>query len=226
MDYHLLTASNPKALKSLKYGWLTAVLHLLPHKLSGKDFCPFASPGCAEACLNSAGNPAYEKGKHNARYERSRFLIKHPQLFITMLMGDLAALVRNAEKLGVAPACRLNGTSDIIWEKKFPQIFEAFPMIQFYDYTKVPNRRPPDNYHLTFSRSEINEELARAQDHSIAIVFDGRKPETWWGRQVIDGDEHDLRFLDPARCIVALSPKGLKGKRDKSGFVIRLGAQT
>jgi hypothetical protein len=40
---------------------------------------------------------------------------------------------------------RLNGTSDIPFENiKFmdgKNIFELFPEIQFYDYTKIPNRK-------------------------------------------------------------------------------------
>jgi hypothetical protein len=46
-------------------------------------------------------------------------------------------------------------------------------------------------------------------------------PETWNGYRVINGDEHDLRHLDPKGVVVGLSPKGHKAKRSTSGFVVR-----
>lgn len=55
------------------------------------------------------------------------------------------------------------------------------------------------------------------------MVFD-RVPAEWNGMRVIDGDEHDLRHLDPRGVIVGLTPKGRKAKRDTSGFVVRLAA--
>jgi hypothetical protein len=55
----------------------------------------------------------------------------------------------------------------------------------------------------------------------VAIVFGGAFPQTWNGFPVIDGDAHDLRHLDPRGCVVALSPKGTRAKRDASGFVVR-----
>jgi hypothetical protein len=85
----------------------------------------------------------------------------------------------------------------------------------------------PANYHLTFSRSEENEATALellARGVNVAAVFAGDKPAIWNGFAVIDGDEHDLRQLDPRGergFVIALSPKGRKAKRDMSGFVIR-----
>lgn len=39
-------------------------------------------------------------------------------------------------------------------------------------------------------------------------------------RLFVDGDRHDLRFLDPKGSIVCLKAKG-QAKNDTSGFVIR-----
>lgn len=41
------------------------------------------------------------------------------------------------------------------------------------------------------------------------------------GREVIDGDKHDLRFLDKQNVVVGLLAKG-KAKQDATGFVIDL----
>jgi len=43
-------------------------------------------------------------------------------------------------------------------------------------------------------------------------------PETYNGLPVFNGDESDLRFLDPQGVIVGLYAKG-KAKKDTSGFV-------
>ncbi len=108
-------------------------------------------------------------------------------------------------------------------------IFDHYPDVQFVDYTKNHTRfarKLPANYHLTLSRSEVNEAEcleALARGVNVAIVFAGDKPAQWNGFDVIDGDKHDLRHLDPrgAGVVVGLSPKGRKAKRDTSGFVVR-----
>ena len=48
-------------------------------------------------------------------------------------------------------------------------------------------------------------------------------PDLYKGLPVINGDNDDLRFLDNdgKQCIVGLVPKGLVGKKDNSGFIIR-----
>jgi hypothetical protein len=50
-------------------------------------------------------------------------------------------------------------------------------------------------------------------------VFRGEKPKTFLGLKVIDGDTHDMRFLDEDNVVVGLKAKG-KAKTDYSGFVI------
>jgi hypothetical protein len=130
---------------------------------------------------------------------------------------------------------RLNGTSDLAFEKydvtrngtTFANIFEAFPDVQFYDYTKILGRKVKSipNYHLTFSNADGNEsDVTRAieQGYNIATVFGLKKtqemPASFMGLPVFNGDESDLRFLDPQGVIVGLYAKG-RAKRDTSGFV-------
>jgi hypothetical protein len=103
-------------------------------------------------------------------------------------------------------------------------VFECFPDIQFYDYTKVLGRKAGyDNYFLIFSQADGNEAdvtKAMAQGMNVAAVFD-EVPETYKGKTVINADETDLRFLDPKGVIAGLKAKG-RAKKDYSGFVIRL----
>jgi hypothetical protein len=134
-------------------------------------------------------------------------------------------------------AVRLNGTSDLPWENLGGELgltlMERHPDLTFYDYTKNPKRMyrylagvMPENYKLTFSRSESNEDLADKfvrRGGNVAVVFTTPKgntlPETYLGRPVIDGDEHDLRFLDPRGVVVGLRAKG-KAKTSRSDFVV------
>ena len=117
-------------------------------------------------------------------------------------------------------AVRLNVFSDIPWERFLD--LDQFPGIQFYDYTKVVARlgRTPGNYYLTFSRSEDNEPAARqalVRSFNVAVPFRD-PPIRFLGHRVIDGDQHDYRFLDPRPVVVALKPKGL-ARDDTTGFV-------
>jgi hypothetical protein len=145
------------------------------------------------------------------------------------LAGDIRNAIVYAEKKGLVPVFRLNGTSDIAWEKirfgSFRNIFEAFPTVQFYDYTKIAGRTVPSNYHLTFSAADGNDaDVVKAIDrgYNVAVVFADKKlPEQYNGLTVFNGDESDLRFLDPLKAIIGLYAKG-KAKKDSTGFVKRI----
>jgi hypothetical protein len=222
----LLTTSNTKILKGSGRGYMTFILHLAPADSSGHEVCPKRSPGCTAACLNTAG-----RGKmHKVQAGRLRkTLMYHEDRagFMAFLISDILAGIRRAEREGVTPCFRLNGTSDIPWERvrfEGKNVFEIFPTVQFYDYTKIPNRKVAayKNYHLTFSRAENNDrDVARAiaAGMNVAVVFN-EVPSTWMGMPVMPGDEDDLRFLDPPRYVVGLRAKG-RARRDTSGFVIR-----
>ena len=240
----LLTVGNPKLVKGQKQGYLSFVLHLAPSTLSGYNVCPMASAGCAAACLNTAGRGGImKKGEstnniQRARIRRTVMFFEQRDAFMATLVNDIKLGIKQAEKLNLVPVFRLNGTSDIRWETvevtiggiTYNNVMGLFPTVQFYDYTKLNNRRNlPANYHLTFSRSESNdadvnmvingiEGIRTSSDINIAVVFD-KLPATFLGRPVINGDETDLRFLDPRRVIVGLKAKG-KAKKDNSGFTI------
>jgi hypothetical protein len=142
------------------------------------------------------------------------------------LFDDIRKAIAQSKRLGLTPVFRLNGTSDIAWEKytlNEQTVFEAFPNVQFYDYTKILGRKVGHipNYHLTFSNADGNlNDVMRAKDvMNVAVVFRKQLPETYMGKKVINGDETDLRFLDEKNVIVGLKAKG-KAKKDTSGFVV------
>ena len=217
----LLTLGNTKTVKGEAMGYQTYIMHLAPSTLSGYNTCPMASEGCASACLNTAGRGRFT-AIQEARIRKTKWFFENREDFMYTLVKDIKAAIRKAEREGFIPVFRLNGTSDIRWETvsvlDYRNIMEMFPNVQFYDYTKLPNRRDiPSNYHLTFSRSESNEHLI-PQGMNVAVVF-ASLPDVWMGRKVIDGTETDLRFLDEQNVVVGLLAKG-KAKKDTSGFTI------
>ena len=224
--YLLSVDSDPKTAKSnsTEDGYLTAIQYLAPAMSGGgKDLCPFRSPGCTRGCLNTAGNPVYLRGKLRARYERTQLYLKDREAYLALLEWELGRFVAKCERLGKRPAVRLKGTSDSVWEKVAPQLFERFPQIMYYDYSKIPTRKNlPSNYDLTFSRSEENDfnaGLMLARGFRVAMVFRRRLPQSWQGAAVVNGDEHDMTFLRPAGVVLGLKAKGL-ARQDATGFVI------
>jgi len=232
----LLSTANPKIQKGAKLGYLSFILHLAPATLSGKETCPKRTAGCTAACLNTAGRGGmFKRGENTnmiqqARIRKTKMFFEDREGFMEQLEKDINLGIKQARRLGLTPVFRLNGTSDLAWEKytmkgSDKNVFEMFDNIQFYDYTKVLGRKVSHlkNYHLTFSAADGNDaDVARAvaQGMNVAAVFD-RLPEEYMGREVIDADEHDLRFLDAKNVIAGLKAKG-RAKKDTSGFVRRM----
>lgn len=222
---------NPKTdknlkIESLKKYWILR-LNLAPYKISGFNTCSSASSGCAAACLHTAGNPVFMAQKTLGRINRTRFYFRDRAKFIAKLIKEISNHELYCYKNNFIPVVRLNTTSDIPWE--IHKIFDIFPRVQFYDYTKIKKRAIkhaqgllPKNYHLTFSMNESNHndcDDVLSQGGNIAVVFRDKLPETYKGYKVVNGDEHDLRFTDPKNVVVGLKAKGL-AKTDQSGFVI------
>jgi len=222
----LLSANNTKIKKGEKLGWKTLGLSLAPANLSGKQLCPHRSQGCELACLNTAGMGAFSNVQE-ARIKKSKFLIEQRDTFLSLLNRELTNAEKTAKRKNGKLAVRLNVLSDLPWQNLVDM--EKFSGVEFYDYTPNPKRmiqflrgELPKNYHLTFSRKENNQamvELIVSMGGNVAVVFD-KLPKTYLGKPVIDGDETDLRFLDPKGVIVGLKAKG-KAKRDNSGFVVK-----
>lgn len=255
-------AASPKLSKAGSFAdqeIIAAVLYLAPANLSGYEVCNGRTKGCTAGCLNSAGRGGIgaifdangmllqTNAIQACRIRRTRLLFEAQEAFMQILVRDLEKLVRKAKKRGGVPAFRPNGTSDLDWTvipcirngKRFANIFEAFPEIHFWDYTKVKARMMaflrgelPANYDLTFSRAEtVANQIAAMQvlqaGGNVAAVFGVKKgmlPASWNGHEVIDGDTNDFRFADrKGGKVVGLIAKG-KAKRDTLGFVIRIAA--
>ena len=223
----VLSVGNPKLMKGEKKGYLSFVLHLAPADVSGKEVCPKRTAGCTSSCLNTAGRGGiFKKGEttnviQQARIRKTKYFFDNRDQFLADLEADIRLGIKQAEKKGMIPVFRLNGTSDLSWEKY--DIIQKFPEVQFYDYTKVLGRKVSSlkNYHLTFSKAESNDldvSLALDSGMNVAVVFK-KLPEKYRNRAVIDGDLTDLRFLDDKNVIVGLKAKG-KAKSDKTGFVV------
>lgn len=236
----LLTVGNPKVMKGMTQGYMTYILHLAPANLSGYETCPKRTAGCSAACLNTAGRGGmFKPGGTNtiqeARKRKTQMFFEERAGFMEWLVKDITLAIKQSEKKGLIPVFRLNGTSDLSFEKYevtrngvvYANVFAAFPEVQFYDYTKILGRKVSNipNYHLTFSAADGNDkdvEKAIALGMSVATVFGLKKtqpmPEAYNGRVVFNGDDSDLRFLDPKGVIVGLYAKG-RARKDTSGFV-------
>ena len=235
----LLSTNNAKTIKGEKLGYMTYILYMSPFTANSKgiNVCSHASKGCADSCLVSSGFGGMYANIKQGRVNKTEFFLKDRVSFLTKLKSEIEkAIEKNKYKAIVT--FRLNGTSDLPYEKykifDGKNIFELFPNVQFYDYTKNYLRFDkvlPSNYHLTFSRSETNDAIAinlLKRGFNVAMVFD-KLPETYNGFKVINGDLDDLRFLDEKNVIVGLKYKKNTGKGGgeknalaySSGFAIR-----
>ena len=229
--FKLLSTANPKIQKGTKLGYLSFILHLAPADLSGRETCPKRTAGCTAACLNTAGRGGmFKRGENTnmiqkARIRKTEYFFNDRDAFMMDLYKDIQKAIKFAEKQDLIPVFRLNGTSDLSWEKYTVgstdmNLFQLFPQVQFYDYTKILGRKVSQyfNYHLTFSKADGNDaDVAEAlmQGMSVVAVYD-KIPAG-----VPSADETDLRFLDPKGIMLGLKAKG-RAKKDYSGFVIRV----
>jgi len=228
----ILGTASAKTIKGEKLNYLTYILHLRPDDI----ICPHSMlAGCREPCLNTAGRGAFNKVQL-ARIAKTRFFHDHQAAFMLSVAADIWAAQRKAHKLDMTLLIRLNGTSDIAWENipvylhKAGNVFQTFPAVQFYDYTKHPSRKlagkTANNYDLTYSYSGITPAkiTAKALNSTVnsryAVVFLKRAdiPKTFMGMPVIDGDDTDVRHIESTGVVVALYAKG-KAKHDHTGFV-------
>jgi hypothetical protein len=223
-------SGDSKTVKGEASGYLTGIMYLIPND----DLCPNSlNAGCREGCLVSAGRGAFTNVAQ-ARQRKTEWFAKDRDSFMLQLCEDIEALARKAKKARMIPCVRLNGTSDITWENVgfkdtngiyWTSLMRKYEDIIFYYYTKMPRRTDLKNYHLTFSGS-VNPAYVKTMKKGLrlgipmAMVFRKELPKTYLGRPVVDGDRHDLRFLDADGCIVGLKAKGKMRKDTTSGMVV------
>jgi len=231
----LSVSSDAKTVKGETLGFLTGILYLAPATTTKWNTCSMAKVAqCDKACLYSAGRGAFSSVQ-TARVNKTIWFFEERDSFMQQLVVDIKRLINKAKKQGLQPLVRLNGTSDIRWETigltvdgvAYDNIFDVFPDVSFYDYTKDANRKGlPLNYDLTFSYSGVEGfqpfvEIAVAKGMRMAVVFRTEKdiPATFKGIPVVSGDKSDVRHLDDDGVIVGLYAKG-KAKLDQTGFVV------
>jgi broad specificity phosphatase PhoE len=231
------SGQDPKTVKGEKYGYTTYIAYMAAHDKSGViNVCKFATTGpggCVNACLANDGQGALPVGMIG-RINKTKFFNYDPETYMAKLDREITNAKKNL-KPGQKLSIRLNGTSDLPWEKlRFGDsqqtMMERHPDTQFYDYSKYPDvlRDIPENYHLTYSYtgkpgSEERSNKWAEKGVNTAVVFRGGMPAEYLGRPVVDGDTSDLRFLDPEGVIVGLHAKGKALRKDKAGNFIEQG---
>ena len=200
-----------------------AGLSLMPDSI----LCPSSDLAeCREPCLESSGRGNAPNVK-DARTVKADWFHSDPDAFIAQLVKELRNFSALCLRQGLRPVVRLNVLSDVAWEKY--GVPQQFPEITFIDYTKRAKRlfdkMMPRNYKLIFSYSGVagyQKQVALALESGapVAVVFRGDVlPETFLGRDVIDGDRSDLLNAYADGMIVGLRAKG-KAKKDTGGFVV------
>lgn len=216
-----------------KSAYLTCGLQLAPAATSGRNVCKHSTKDCRPPrCVSHTGH-GHMHNTVAARVRRTRMFFDDRDTFTELLVNDIRAHIRKAARDGLLPAVRLNTFSDIPWERtpltidgQRTTIIDAFADdVTFYDYTKYPHteRASTPAYHLTYSASGYNTDMclsALAEGYNVAVVFSTPKgqalPNEFWGFPVIDGDESDLRFLDPQGTIVGLRVKAASNARKRA----------
>ena len=240
--------TNYKAKKNLSLKVDTYFLSLAHSNTSGYNVCPVANKigenntnksNCSLVCVAKNGNGNYPN-VIKSRITKTKRFFEDRQNFLNELVVEIYKSIEKSRVNKNTPTFRLNAYSDIKWESvkvsKFGNntIFELFPDVQFYDYTKIPNRITPFNYSLTYSHWGKWETTNKAmkQGQNIAMVFDAKKadklPKMFKGRQVVDGDKTDLRTPqnDGLKAIVGLRAKMSRANIEKelnktTSFVVR-----
>ena len=191
------------------------------------------SKSCRQYCLVSSGHAKIEalsgqSRTQNARNKRTMLFFANRELFCKIMEIEIDRAKKKAESKGYIFSIRFNCTSDIPLTalNKFSgdmDIFQAFPDVIKYDYTKRPMNlriaQQHDNYHVVLSYYKGNDELCKEwlrNGGSIAVVFgtlhESDFPKEFLGYPVISGDGYDARFLDPKNVVVGLKYK--VGKQD------------
>ena len=223
---------NFKAKKNLDLLVHSYFLSLAHSDTSGYNVCPLANrvtreekhpekSNCSAVCVAENGKGKFPNVK-KARIRKTKMFFENRDKFVELLYLDVKKAIEFSEFYGFIPTFRLNAYSDINWEKIIikdnKNIFELFPSITFYDYTKIPNRKTPRNYELTYSHwgkwETTNKKLKKG--HNVAMVFNknNKLPDIFQNKKVVNGDKTDLRTKenDGNGVIVGLLAKMSKEK--------------
>jgi len=214
----------------------TYAIYLAPANLSGYNVCSHSTPECRIGCLNTSGRAGIEEFSgltkiHDCRVKKTKLFYEQPEFFMAWLMAEIKMYQKRAEKKGFYFSVRLNATSDIDWQNvkvNGQNIFEIFPDVAFYDYTKNINKfiDKPLNYHLTYSytgRNELQCEAVLKAGFNVAMVFKVKHevelPKYFDNHPVINGDLTDYRIDDAKGIIVALKWKRIANRKAEAKII-------
>lgn len=215
------TTHSAKMKYSYNKGTMTYCVYLAPYNMSGYQVCG-RGEHCKDFCLNGSGrnkadiiaNGFEHSNINKARIKRTKAFYENRESFMELLIKEIESAMQSAKRKNMEFAVRLNGTSDLsplAFKYKGKNILELFPNVQFYDYTKVPNRfnvsNNYSNYDVTFSFDGYNWnecEKALKRNEKVAVVFEKELPTTYKGYKVINANDSDTRFLDPKGTIMGL----------------------
>ncbi len=200
----------------------TYCIYLAPWKMSGYQTCPNGKY-CKDLCLNGSGQNkcdiiarGFEHSNINlSRIKKTKLFFENRPLFMDIMVAEILKAKKHAEKNGLGFAVRINGTSDLSPElfklRDGRNILEAFPDIQFYDYTKVDKRlhlqKKYPNYDLTLSYNGYNWDACKSyleNGGKVAVVFENDLPQLFHGFAVHDANGYDMRYLDEGGQIMGL----------------------
>ena len=130
------------------------------------DTCPFAGE-CSKFCLVGSGRLGKEDSQFSA-WCKTWLWAHYPLIYLRQILKETVKEAERSKKYGLEFYARLNGTSDITWEKyiDIDRLVEDTPNFGgFYDYTKWgwkarqqggkwENGKQPEHYDITFSISE------------------------------------------------------------------------
>ena len=240
-----LFGNSHKVDLGLAKGVSTRVVYLPPADalfLAGdtRTLCAFATRGCRATCLGENTGLLITSTSEKSRMWKGALYMGARKLFRELLVIEAVAHVSASKRAGKIPALRVDGSSDTA---EGALLAPRVPEAMVYDYTKNVTKAKKHaagkfapNYTVVFSFS--GENLAECAEvlqagGNVAAVFDTAKgaplPAEWSGAPVIDADEHDARFLDPAGPVVS----GLRFKQARNkaaalelagNFVIRTAA--
>ena len=240
--------SNHKMVKNIKLDVLTFSLNFAHSDLSGYNVCPFAKrllkpqknsahlSNCSDLCVGKRGGAQRYPAVMPSRIRKTKMFFENRSLFMRWLISDIEKAIDFALEHGKIVSFRLNAYSDIKWENipvihneiKYNNVFEIFPDIIFYDYSKNPRRNHPKQYSTTYSYhgNEDGYNTAIKNGRNVAVVFEELPADRRFRRlKVVDGDQTDLRTAenDGSGVIVGLKFKGSKAELQAGiddGFVV------
>ena len=230
-------STSSKIMHSQQYSHqYTYAIYLAPSNLSGYNVCSHSTPECRIGCLNTSGRAGIEimSGKTktiDCRNKKVRLLFEEPEFFMAWLIAEIKYFQRKAIRDNYYFSVRLNASSDVDWQNvkvNGQSIFEIFPQVAFYDYTKNINKfiDKPLNYHLTYSytgRNELQYEAVLKAGFNVASVFKVRKeaelPKYFDNYPVINGDLTDYRIDDAKGIIVGLKWKRIANRKAEQKII-------